>query len=440
MFDRASPPALRKGSAFPAHRRHFLRRPRHPPRFVGAGGADRVYRSRPATERPSLSAEQAAKPQAITRWSGHYLHKLDVSSPLRLRDTLPNLENELARSEVPFMTKETAQGSHVGLSIQPPAESLFKPVYDRRGLRLAIVLGNEAPSGICPYAAKNLCYHCDIGLGEGRQFDAAMNLARLRWLQEHYSAIWPEVAHLVVYNSGSVLNRLELAPEVLTAALAFARSLPELRVVSVESREAFVTAESVTRLAADLGPGRAVRVIIGIESADDRLRNQLLRKQMPRRAIERAVRAISTVRQAVTSDGSNAALPGLAANVIVGGPGTTAESTVRDAVETALYSQELAERYGVPLDLNLHPYYPSKRSHARFPDHPRPSLAALADAVCSVHERVGTGVPIFVGLEEEGHDQDLEGETQQAVRLGRAAVDFNRTGRLDLLRGLIESG
>jgi len=335
------------------------------------------------------------------------------------------------------MTGEMVRHLQIDGSIRPHPESLFKPVYDRRVLRLAIVLGNEAPSGICPYAAKNLCHHCDIGLGEGRRFDPAMNLARLRWLQKHYSSIWPKVAHLVVYNSGSVLNRLELAPETLTAVLDFARSLPELRLVSVESREAFVTAETVRRLTADLGAGREVRVIIGIESADDTIRNKLLRKQMPRVAIERAVRAISAVRRVIASKEDKAALPGVAANVIVGGPGTTRESIVRDAVETSLYSLKIAQAYGLPLDLNLHPYYPSKRSIARFPDHPRPSLPALVDAVCSVAERVGNYTPVFVGLEDEGHDQDPEGKTEQATRLGRAAEDFNRTGRPDMFRELL---
>ncbi len=322
-------------------------------------------------------------------------------------------------------------------SIRPPRESLFRPVYDRRGLRLAMVLGNEAPSGICPYAARNFCHHCDIGLGEGRRFDAAMNLARFRWLQEHYSSIWPRLAHLVVYNSGSVLNRLELAPETLTAVLDFARSLPELRLVSVESREAFVTPEAVSRLTADLGAGREVRVIIGIESADDTIRNKLLRKQMPRRAIERATRAIATVHRTVVSGANQAALPGLTANVIVGGPGTTANSIVRDAVETSMYSLRLAQAYGLPLDLNLHPYYPSKRSTARFPDHPRPSLPALVEAICSVAQSVGNNTPVFVGLEDEGHDQDPGGWTEQLTRFARAADHFNRTGRTDMLRELL---
>jgi hypothetical protein len=264
-----------------------------------------------------------------------------------------------------------------------------------------------------------------------------MNRARFEWLQEHYASIWPRVAHLVVYNSGSVLNRLELAPEILTAVLDFARSLPELRLVSVESREAFVTPETVSRLTAEVGAGRDVRVIMGIESADDTIRNQLLRKQMPRKAIERTVRVISTVRKVVVSTGNKAALPGLATNVIVGGPGTTLNSIVRDAVETAVYSLRLAQAYDLPLDLNLHPYYPSKRSTARFPDHPRPTLPALADAVCSVAQSVGNATTVFVGLEDEGHDQNPGGWAEQVARFGRAADYFNRTGRPDLFRELL---
>jgi hypothetical protein len=262
-----------------------------------------------------------------------------------------------------------------------------------------------------------------------------MNLARFMWLQQYYSSIWPRVAHLVVYNSGSVLNRLELAPEILTAVLDFARSLPALRLVSVESREAFVTPEAVSRLAADLGSGREVRVIVGIESANDTVRNKLLRKQMPRRAIERAVRAISTVRrELVVHHEKKAALPGLAANVIVGGPGTTLASIAQDAVETSMYSLTLAQAYDLPLDLNLHPYYPSKRGTARFPDHSRPSLQALVDAICSVAQSVGNKALVFVGLEDEGHDQDARGHAEQVTRLGRAVDHFNRTGRPDLFR------
>jgi hypothetical protein len=267
-----------------------------------------------------------------------------------------------------------------------------------------------------------------------------MNLARFRWLQAHYASVWPRVAHLVVYNSGSVLNRSELAPETLSAVFEFARSLPELRVVSVESREAFVTAEAVARLATELGAGCELRVNLGIESADDTIRNQLLHKQMPRAAIERAVRAIGEVRRVIASGKRKSALPGWAANVIVGGPGTTPATIVRDAVETGMYSLRLAQAYELPLDVNLHPYYPSRRSTGRFPDHPRPSLTVLVEAICSIADTVGPTTPVFVGLEDEGHDQDTGGKVEQAARLTRAAENFNQTGRQDLLRELPDAG
>ena len=319
----------------------------------------------------------------------------------------------------------------------PRTESLFKPVLDRRGLRLAIVLGNEAPDGICPFALADLCHHCDIGLGEGLRFDATKNLSRLGWLQKHYASVWPRLNHLVVYNSGSVLNPLELTPAVLNAILDFARSLPELRLVSLESRESFITRSVVGRVAATLGSGRELRIIVGIESADDAVRNQVLRKNMPRAGIERAVRNIATVRQRALASHDNAiALPGVAMNVIIGCPGTSAATSVTDAVETAVYSVTLAQTYGIPIDLNLHPYYPSKRGTARFANHSCPSVESTFEAVSSIAQSVGDRAVIFVGLEDEGHDQNPSGRAEYFARIAQAMDYFNRTGQSDVFRSV----
>lgn len=318
-----------------------------------------------------------------------------------------------------------------GLAIPRP-ESLFKPVQDRRGLRLAIVLGNEAPDGVCPFAKTHNCHHCDIGLGEGLRFDAAMNLSRLRWLQEHYASVWPRLNHLVVYNSGSVLNPLELTPAVLTAVLDFARSLPELRLVSLESRESFVSPGVIRRVAATLGGERELRIILGIESANDTVRNKVLRKNMSRAGIERAVRSMATVRQTALASRDNAiALPGVAMNVIIGCPGTSAATCVIDAVQTALCSVTLAERYSIPVDLNLHPYYPSKRGTARFANHSRPSVESTLEAVSAVAQSVADRAVIFIGLEDEGHDQNPSGRADYFARIVQATDYFNQTGQCD---------
>ena len=93
----------------------------------------------------------------------------------------------------------------------PAAEHRFAAVRDVYGWRLALVFGNEAKDGICPYYRAGRCHHCDIGAGEGRAFDTASNAARLRWFEASYAERWPELAHLVVYNSGSTLNPAELS-------------------------------------------------------------------------------------------------------------------------------------------------------------------------------------------------------------------------------------
>jgi len=317
----------------------------------------------------------------------------------------------------------------------PRTENLFSPVHDRRGLRLAIVLGNEAPYGACPYSVTDNCHHCDIGLGEGLRFDTAMNLSRLGWLQNYYASLWPRLNHLIIYNSGSVLNPLELSPVVLTAVLDFARSLPELRLVSLESRESFIRASEISRVAATLGGERELRIIVGIESADDTVRNQVLKKNMSRAGIERAVRNIATVRQtALASHDRTIALPGVAMNVIIGCPGTNPATSLIDAVQTAVYSVTLAETHGIPVDLNLHPYYPNKRGTARFTGHSRPSVENTLEAVSAIAQHIGNRAVIFIGLEDEGHDQDPSERAAYFSRIVQVTDYFNRTGQFDLFR------
>src|SRR5262249_47988839 len=80
--------------------------------------------------------------------------------------------------------------------IVPRAESLFEPVRDRNGWRLALVFGNHAPGGLCPYAVANRCFHCDIGLGEGAAFDHVTNRERLGFFRDHYQSFLGLINHL----------------------------------------------------------------------------------------------------------------------------------------------------------------------------------------------------------------------------------------------------
>lgn len=313
----------------------------------------------------------------------------------------------------------------------PPASTLFPLTYDVRGLRLAIVLGNQATLGLCPFAKAGLCHHCDIGSGEGTQFDAEKNLRRIEWFKNYYASVFPKLSHLVIYNSGSTLNPVELSPEVLESLLKYVRTLPNLKMLSMDSRESFVTPARVMQLASHLGRRRELRIILGVESADDRIRNEILEKRMSKRAIESAVRTIASVREKVNSDRTtNLASLGISINVVIGGPGTTAATAVNDAVGTSVYGVELAEAYRLPIDLNLHPYYPSRRGISRFPDHQRASLTLLRETICAIVERIKNRAVLFIGWQDEGHDQQQEQRRVERAMFTEAFDYFNRTGRV----------
>jgi hypothetical protein len=314
----------------------------------------------------------------------------------------------------------------------PPANVLFPLTYDVRGLRLAIVLGNQAIGGTCPFAKARLCHHCDIGLGEGVRFSTELNLRRVEWLKNYYASVFPELSHLIIYNSGSTLNPVELSPEVIESLLSYVRTLPNLKVVSMDSRESFVTSSRVVQIASQLGLGRELRIILGVESADDKIRNGILEKRMSKRAIEFAVRAIASAREKLNGGQmTDIASSGLSINVIIGGPGTSVATAIKDAVETCCYSVELAENYGLRVDLNLHPYYPSQRAMSRFPDHPRASLMLLCEAIYAIVERIKNRAVLFVGLQDEGHDQQQARRKAELVIFTEAIQFFNKTGRID---------
>ena len=91
-----------------------------------------------------------------------------------------------------------------------------------------------------------------------------------------------------------------------------------------------------------------VRVILGLETCDDHLREDILDKRMPRRAVKRAVEALGSVAADVGTDRI-----GLTFNILVGGPGTMCKTAVDDALATADFALENGRAANLSVDLNL---------------------------------------------------------------------------------------
>jgi hypothetical protein len=248
-----------------------------------------------------------------------------------------------------------------------------------------------------------------------------MNRRRLDWFRDHYRRQLDSIAHLVVYNSGSVLNPREMPANLLGDIIGFARSLPAVRVVSLDSREAYIKPNTLRPILSVAGEGIAVRPILGLESADDRIRNGILQKAMPRTGIIRVFRDLGSLSSVFGTHRI-----GLDINILIGGPGTTSETAVDDAVQSAEFTLNTARSHGVNVDLNLHAYYSGARGSARFPDHRRCSIETTARAAARIallFRAAGVNSAIFIGWQDEAHDLEQE---QRAFELKQARFAFDR--------------
>ncbi|MBN2477662.1 hypothetical protein JXB01_00040 [Candidatus Micrarchaeota archaeon] len=286
----------------------------------------------------------------------------------------------------------------------PKTSILFEPVRDAYGKRLALVFGNEFKNGKCPFYIKNQCYHCDIGAGEGVKFTPEMNKERLNFFRRHYRGVLGSMAHLVIYNSGSTLNKAEMSRQTLGDIIEHASSLKKCKIVSFDSREMYVTEDSLDYIIGKLRKNQQARVILGIESQNDRIRIKKLNKTMKRENIAKAFEAVGRYKGKI----------GMDINILFQPPELVGEDAIKESVETLKYGLNLGKRHKVPVDFNFHPYYPSKRSKKIYPNHPRADFQDSKKALLRMKAEIEgrrSDAKIFIGWQDERHDQ------QQRIRI-----------------------
>lgn len=301
----------------------------------------------------------------------------------------------------------------------PPVGSLFEPVTGPRGNRLALVFGNENEAGRCPFYQKQ-CTHCDLGAGEGIRFTPELNLARLTFFRQQYRAILPSIDHLVIYNSGSTLNPVELSPATMKEITAFAHGLPRCHRVSFDSREPFIKPARIKELVETLRHDQILGITLGLESQDDKVREQHLAKTLTREEIDGVFSAM-------------ASCPGRTAvelNLLFQPPGIVRKAAVEEALATVEYGLDLRDRFDVAVDFNFHPYYPSWKGSLEFPEHPRALVEDAIKALIFISRRLkarGGDTKIFVGWHDEGHDLQPARKQRELLLYWPGLASFNRT-------------
>ena len=94
---------------------------------------------------------------------------------------------------------------------------------------------------------------------------------------------------LVIYNGGSFLNDKEIPLKTQLAILRFVSRHPTINKIMVESRAEFVTEIKLRQYKEALGE-KKLEIAMGLESADDKIRNECLKKGMSKATFEKAIK------------------------------------------------------------------------------------------------------------------------------------------------------
>lgn len=300
---------------------------------------------------------------------------------------------------------------------KPPMSSLFGPIQAPRGKRLALVFGNEAPGGRCPYHATQ-CNHCDIGEGEGLRFTSQMNAKRLDFFKEYFNDEFKDLQQLIIYNYGSTLNKVEMSRETLFNIVDFATQIKSVKRISFDSREPFITTEIVSQLLEHARKDQVIAVTIGLESQSEDVRIHNLNKHITKQQIFDVFEALSRLNPHT----------GVDINVLFQAPGVVGNEAVSDALDTIKFGLDLMEKYAVPVDFNFHPYYPSIKGTNAFPDHPRAKFQdAVRAMILSIREikKRKLNSKLFIGWNDEGHDLEQGVRNKKLMLYDPAFTSFN---------------
>ncbi|MBI5546820.1 MAG: hypothetical protein HY901_23300, partial [Deltaproteobacteria bacterium] len=224
------------------------------------------------------------------------------------------------------------------------------------------------------------------------------------------------VGELDLYNSGSFFADAEIPPAAREAMLA-RLSGTKVRRVLVESRPEFVKAEPLAAARRALGTFAELEVGIGLESADDRVRDQLVNKGFGKPEFERAVAVLGEV-------GAR-----LLVYVLVKPLGLSEREAIEDATSTARYVFDAARRCGVKgARIALQPVFvaPDTALEAEFlaGRYQPPSLWSVTEIVRRSHP-LGE---LVIGLSDEGLEpKRVPGGCPACTdELRKALAEYNR--------------
>lgn len=289
-------------------------------------------------------------------------------------------------------------------------------VAGKASSRLMVIL--RAPG--CYYQLRGKgCTNCgfDHLTTDGQAVSSDDLLAQLEAALARHADRLEEIAQLDIYCSGSFFADQEIPAEARVRLLRRARELRRLERVLVESRPELIREEQLAAAHAALGDEIQLEVAIGLESADETIREERINKGFTLRAFERAAEKLA------------AQNVGLVVYLLLKPIDTGEREAIDDVIASARYLKALSERLALSTRVALEPAFVVKGT---------PLYDALREAryqppslwsVIEVLRAIAPLLKIKVGLSHEGlpADQRPTGCERCTETLRAALARFNET-------------
>jgi radical SAM enzyme (TIGR01210 family) len=153
------------------------------------------------------------------------------------------------------------------------------------------------------------------------------------------------VGEIDILTLGSFFNDSEVEPATRLAIMGRLAKIKHVRRVSVESRAEYVTVAKIKEIKQALGEDKILEFGIGLESSNDYLRNKVIKKGLTKNSFEQTV---AKVKEA----GAN-----LLTYLLVKPPHVSEREAINDAVQSAAYVFQVAQKYGVSARAAFEPVF-----------------------------------------------------------------------------------
>jgi archaeosine synthase beta-subunit len=233
------------------------------------------------------------------------------------------------------------------------------------------------------------------------------------------------IRQISIGNEGSILDARTLPAEHLKMVLERCAAHPGVESIILETRAEFITEQALDRVEEAIG-GCRLTLKVGLETADDHIRNDILGKRMDLGDFERAVKLIGARGHKLSSY-----------ILLKASPWHTDEQGRADAIATCEYLIRLCEAAGVPLQLRVNSMYRAEGSpwakQAAAAGWTPPSVFDLARVMEAVAR---PGVEVYAGLSAEGlatPDGHFDSRPDYRPEAEELMERYNETGDYRLL-------